>query len=161
MPTKIQKLIEDTKYRKTRGNSYYDRKDNIIYVLDDSNENEILHEIGHAVETKLDLLHNKEYINIQQKGLEKINPITDINKIEGYGENDFVIDTGKFISEYQRRVYENDIDGNTVIDYNNFNFNTKTLGEYFSEGFRCYFKENKLLKRKDIELYKYIEEVLK
>lgn len=106
-------------------------------------------------------MHDNKYIEIQKRGLENINPITDTMKIKGYGENDFVIDTGKFISEYQRRVYEEDIDKNGILDYNTFTFNSKTLGEYFSEGFRCYYESNKFLKKKDINLYNYIEEVLK
>ena len=157
----IKELIKDTKIEISSTNSYYDRKNNTIHLLRDSNKYEILHEIGHATETRLNILHDNKYINIQRKGLENINPITDINKIRGYGENDFVIDTGKFISEYQRRIYENDIDGNSLLNYNNFTFNTKTLGEYFSEGFRCYFENNNLLKRKDKDLYDYIKEILR
>ena len=119
-----------------------------------------MHEIGHVIETKLDLLHNKEYINIQQNGL-NIKQIH-IDNIKGYGkENEFWLDGNKFISDYQRRVYEQDIDGNYKLNYSNFTFNAKTLGEYFSEGFRSYFENNKLLKKKDIELYNYIKEILK
>ncbi len=160
LPTKIQKLIKDTTFEISKSNSYYDRKNNIIHLLSDSNEYEILHEIGHAIETKLDLLHDKKYIEIQQNGLNIKEIHTD--NINGYGkENEFWLDGNKFISEYQRRVYEQDIDGNYKLNYLDFTFNPKTLGEYFSEGFRCYFEENKLLKRKDIKLYNYIKEVLK
>ena len=161
LPEHIQKLIKDTKYTISNTNSYYDRKNDTIHLLDDSNEYEILHEIGHAVETKLDILHDDKYIEIQKDGLEDINPITDIDKIEGYGTNDFIKDTGKFISEYQRRVYEEDIDKNSIVNYTNFTFNSKTLGEYFAEGFRCYFEDNELLKEKDLKLYNYIKGVLK
>ena len=161
LPKHIQKLIKNTKILITDRDSYYDRKADTIYLLKDANKYEIIHEIGHAIETKLDILHDNKYIEIQKKGLETINPITDTMKIKGYGENDFIIDTGKFISEYQRRVYEEDIDKNGILDYSTFVFNTKTLGEYFSEGFRCYFESNKLLKKKDIDLYNYIKEMLK
>lgn len=160
LPIKIRKLINDTIFEISKNNSYYDRKNNVIHLLSDSNEYEILHEIGHAVETKLDLLHDKKYIEIQQNGL-NIKEIH-IDNINGYGkENEFWLDGNKFISEYQRRVYEQDIDRNYKLNYSNFTFNSKTLGEYFSEGFRCYFQENNLLKRKDIGLYNYIKEVLK
>ena len=160
LPRKIQKIINDTTFEVSKNNSYYDRKNNIIHLLNDSNEYEILHEIGHVIETKLDLLHDKKYIEIQQNGLNIKEIHTD--NIKGYGkENEFWLDGNKFISEYQRRVYEQDIDGNYKLNYLDFTFNPKTLGEYFSEGFRCYFEENKLLKRRDINLYDYIKEVLK
>lgn len=160
LPEKIRKIINDTTFEISKDNSYYDRKNNVIHLLSDSNEYEILHEIGHAIETKLDLLHDKKYIEIQQNGLNIKEIHTD--NIKGYGkENEFWLDGNKFISEYQRRVYEQDIDGNYKLNYLDFTFNPKTLGEYFSEGFRCYFQENKLLKRKDIDLYNYIKEVIK
>lgn len=161
LPIKIQRLVKDTKFAISKSNSCYDRNKDVIYLLNDSSKYEILHEIGHAIETKLDLLHDKKYIEIQKNGLEDINIVTDTQNIKYYQDNMFLNDTGKFISEYQRRIYDNDIDNNYIIDYNTYKFNTRTLGEYFSEGFRCYFEENKLLKRKDIELYNYIKEVLK
>lgn len=159
LPTKTQELLKDTKFKVAKNNSYYDRDTDAIYLLKDSNKYEVLHEIGHAIETKLDLLHDKKYISIQQKGLD-ISQIN-IDNIKGYGkENEFCLDGDKFISEYQRRVYEQDIDGNFKLNYLYYTFNTKTLGEYFSEGFRCYFENNKLLKKKDIDLYNYIKEIL-
>ena len=47
------------------------------------------------------------------------------------------------------------------MDYLDLTFNPKTLGEYFSEGVRCYFQKNNLLKKKDIELYNSIKEIFK
>lgn len=161
LPLKIQELIKDTKFEISKTNSCYDRKQDVIYLLKDSDKYEILHEIGHTIETKLDILHDKEYIDIQNKELENINVVTDTQNISYYQDNMFLKDTGKFISEYQRRIYDNDIDNNYIINYNTYSFNSRTLGEYFSEGFRCYFQENKLLKRKDIDLYNYIRRILK
>ena len=160
LPKLIRELLEDTKFFISNSNSYYDRDKDEIHLLKDSNKYEVLHEIGHVIETKLDLLHNKKYTKIQQNNLNVQQ--MHIDNIKGYSkENEFWLDGNKFISDYQRRVYEQDIDGEYKLNYSNFTFNTKTLGEYFSEGFRCYFEENKLLKRKDIDLYNYIEEVLK
>ena len=161
LPIKIQRLVKDTKFTISKSNSCEDRNKDVISLVDDSSKYEILHEIGHAIETKLDLLHDKKYIEIQKNGLEDINIVTDTQNIKYYQDNMFLNDTGKFISEYQRRIYDNDIDNNYIIDYNTYKFNTRTLGEYFSEGFRCHFEENKLLQRKAIELYNYIKEVLK
>ena len=159
LPEHIKELLKNTKVQITNTNSCYDRKQNIIYLLKDSDKYEVLHEIGHVVETKLDILHDDKYIKIQENGL-NINQIS-IDNIKGYDiENEFWTEGDKFVSDYQRRVYGQDIDGNTRLNYLNYTFNTKTLGEYFSEGFRCYFENNKLLKKKDIELYNYIKETL-
>ena len=160
LPDNIVELISDTEIKVTKNNSYYDRKQDKIYLLKDADRYEVLHEIGHAIETKLDLLHNQEYLRIQRSGI-NINNIQ-IGNIDGYDEKyEFWLGGNKFISDYQRRVYDTDIDGNERLDYSNFSFNTGALGEYFSEGFKYYFKSNTLLKRKDIELYNYIKGILK
>lgn len=160
LPDNIVELISDTEIKITKNNSYYDRKQDKIYLLKDADRYEVLHEIGHAIETKLDILHNQEYLRIQRSGI-NINNIQ-IGNIDGYDEKyEFWLGGNKFISDYQRRVYDTDIDGNERLDYSNFSFNTGALGEYFSEGFKYYFKSNTLLKRKDIELYNYIKGILK
>lgn len=160
LPEHIKELLENTKIQVANdNNSCYDRKQDTIYLLKDADKYEVLHEIGHVVETKLDILHNDKYIKIQENGL-NINQIN-IDNIKGYDiENEFWTEGDKFISEYQRRVYGQDIDGNTRLNYLDYTFNAKTLGEYFSEGFRCYFESNKLLKRKDKKLYDYLKEIL-
>ena len=64
-----------------------------------------------------------------------------------------------FVSEYQRRVYGSDI--NRVPRYNNaFEFNYNVFRDYLPEGLSYYFYDRALLKNKNIELYRYIEEVL-
>ena len=156
----MKDLLKNTTVKITRTDSCYDREQDTIYLLKDADKYEVLHEIGHVIETKLDILHDNKYIKIQKDGLD-INQIS-IDNIKGYNiENEFWVEGNKFISDYQRKVYNQDIDGNFRLNYLNYTFNTKTLGEYFSEGFRCYFENNKLLKKKDKELYNYIKELLK
>lgn len=160
LPKHIQELIKDTKISITKKESYYNRAKDTIYLLKDSDKFEVIHEIGHAIETKLNILHDKKYINIQENNL-NIQQMA-IDNIKGYDKKyDFWLQGDKFISNYQRRVYQQDINGNPVVNYVNYTFNTQTLGEYFSEGFRCYFQNNEFLKKKDIDLYDYIKEVLK
>ena len=38
--------------------------------------------------------------------------------------------------------------------------NGEALWDYFSEGYSCYFRNPQLLKKKDIDLYRYIESVI-
>ena len=159
LPDKIKDLLRNTTVKITKTDSCYDRKQDTIYLLKDANKYEVLHEIGHVIETKLDILHDDKYAKIQENGLD-INQIS-IGNIKGYDiENEFWTEGDKFVSDYQRKIYNQDIDGNFRLNYLNYTFNTKTLGEYFSEGFRCYFESNKLLKRKDKKLYDYIKELL-
>ena len=175
LPEHIKQLLKDTKFYIANKYSYYDRNKDEIYlppppahhtpthdhaIVTDAPTQPAPQERGQAKETQLDILHNSTYIEIQKKGLNVQQMYTD--NMKGYAkENEFWLDGNKFISEYQRRVYEQDIDGNYKLDYSNYTFNTKTLGEYFSEGFRCYFENNSLLRKNDINLYNYIKEILK
>lgn len=65
----------------------------------------------------------------------------------------------KFVSAYQSRLYEVDVDGNPQIDYKSFKINLKSLGEYFAEGYRIYLLEPDLLMEKDLPLYEFIKEL--
>lgn len=67
----------------------------------------------------------------------------------------------KFISVYQRRVYEGDIDSNPRINYSDMMFNVRTLGEYFSEGYREYIENRQNLKTKDSNLFYFIKGLFK
>lgn len=160
LPEHIRQLLKDTKFYITKNESCYDRDKDEIHLLRDADKYEVLHEIGHTVETKLDILHDKEYIMIQQGGIDTYQ--MNIDNIKGYDKkHEFWLQGDKFISDYQRLVYEYDIDKNERLNFLDYTFNTKTLGEYFSEGFRCYFQNNNLLKKKDIELYNFIKEKMK
>lgn len=157
MPKKVKELLKNTEYKITdKEYSYYNREKDTIYLSQSADSEEIIHEIGHVVETKLDLLHNKEYIKIQQRGI-NIKEFPNIGNISGYDNKyDFLLDGNKFISDYQRFIYDEDINKKPRFN-DKFEFNTQTLGEYFSEAFRCYFSNKKLLKNKDKDLYKFIE----
>lgn len=124
----------------------------------------ILHELGHAIETKLELHHNAEYLAVLGKGLEDVNFFNVVeekfDKVVN-GEVEVVIiprlelEESKFISEYQQRLYPEDLDNAIIVD--NGVFNIRTLGEYFSEGYREYLENPENLKAKDIELYNFIK----
>ena len=142
--------------------SSYNRNTGILNILKDIEEGELIHELGHAIETKLDLYHNPKFIAVMQAGL----PVQEIVPYEHVKFNntfDFPINTleiagvGKFISEYQKRVYDEDIDGDGYFDYATLGFNVKVLGEYFAEGYKYYFINPELLKQKDRALYDFIK----
>lgn len=169
LPYNIRKLVEDTNYEifsegkvyrnnnKIR-NSFYDRKEDKIYIIDGEGltEGEVIHEIGHAVETKLNILSNIEYIKTRNAGLETYNK-TSIKYNEELGMNG--IKNAKFISDLQGKIYDKDLQG-TLRTYSNGSINMNCLGDYFSEGFREYIENKENLLNKDKSLFEYIRGVI-
>lgn len=162
-PEYIQDYINSTPIEiagKNKNNHYLDGK---LYLLSDATEEEIIHEIGHILEEKLDIKNDNKYQEILKKGIENIDLTNNcIGEIKGYDPDkyEFLLTGNKFISDYQRRVYNIDIDKESRINYTNYEFNYNVLRDYLPEGLRAYFSDKQLLKTKDFELYKYIEEVL-
>ena len=169
IPPNVRDLVEDTQYEifslgkvyrnnEVVKNSFYDRKENKIYILDGQNltEGEVIHEIGHVVETKLGILNNTDYIRIRSYGLENYSK-SSIKPNEELGAD--CIKNSKFISDLQGKVYKRDLDGN-YRTYSNDSLNLNCLGDYFSEGFREYIENKGNLLKNDKELYNYIRGVI-
>lgn len=164
MPYTLRKQLNETEFEIiTEGStdkdfSRYDRKNNKFYIYEGADEQEIIHEIGHYIETKYNILNDEKYISIRNKGLENywVNAVKELPHYQGT----IGITSNKFISEQQGRIYKKDLQGKSyVANYGKINLNC--LGEYFAEGFREYYNDMSNLKVKDIELFKYIEELLK
>lgn len=156
LPESVKNILTDTIFE--IGNtiaSRYNRKLDILYIRKGSDKYEILHEIGHAFETKANILNNSRYIKIQED-LAKNSAIIPTYKFEN--KKSYIIKNRKLISDYQGYMYIKNIqdgyDAQGNIRYN-------LLGEVFSEGFRQYFKNKHILKEKNKELYIFIKEVLK
>ena len=72
-----------------------------------------------------------------------------------YEKEFWAVRNDKFINPYQGRVYtKND----TLDCFASFDY--AQMREYFSEGYRAYFKEPDLLKSKDPQLFDYIKELV-
>lgn len=124
----------------------------------------IIHELGHAIETKLELHHNSEYLSVLSNGLEEASPFDVVDeKFDKIVDGEVKVVSiprldlkeSKFISEYQQRIYPEDLDNVPIIE--NGRLNVRILGEYFSEGYREYLENPENLKSKDIELYNFIK----
>ena len=139
------------------GSSGYDRKQGDVYLRTDFIEGELVHEIGHAIETKLDFYHDDEFLNVLNNGLEDITPFDIIDDDITFAKEVQRIEAEKFISEYQGYIYLEDIDGAEQIDYTSGKLNIKALGEYFSEGYREYLTNPDNLYKKDKELFNFIK----
>lgn len=131
--------------------------------MNDATEEEIIHEIGHIIEEKMDIAKNSTYQAILRDNIGEIDVFNnEIGSIDGYDPDryEFLLSGNNFISEYQRRVYNIDVNGNSRIDYSNGSFNYNVFRDYFPEGLRCYMTDKQTLKNKNIDLYNYIREVL-
>ncbi len=159
MPSKVQNVLKDTKILEESDKSAYDRKNNIIHLLKNPTKYEIIHEIGHAVETKYNIFKDDKFINVIKNNISEMD-ILMAKTVNDYTEPIDIIENDKFISEYQGRIYNFDMYGNERYNTNTKEFNYRVLGEYFSEGFATYFTNAELLKQKDIELYNYIKELI-
>lgn len=163
MPNKLKEELENTEFEIiTKGitdkdYSRYDRKSNKFYIYEDADIYEVIHEIGHYIETRYNVLNDSTYINIRKKGLENysIYAVNGLKSYPGYKG----ISNNKFVSELQGLIYKKDMQGKSYIG-NNEKINLHCLGEYFSEGFREYYQNRHNLKLKDIELFNYIEELI-
>lgn len=164
MPEKIKNDLNNTEFEiitkdmTDRNYSRYDRKNNKFYIYENTDIYEVIHEIGHYVETKYNILNDSNYINIRKKGIENYwaNAVRDLPNYK----NVIGITNNKFISEQQGRIYRKDLSGKSYVTSDG-RINLKCLGEYFSEGFREYYQNRNNLKLKDIDLFNFIEEVLK
>ena len=132
--------------------SGYSHKRKTLYVNFDMREGDMVHEAGHIVFHELEIEKDKKYQKILKKGIENVtNYDIIINKQYEFEFYQLNTTSDKFINDYQKRLY---IDMNT-LDYG-AKFDFLKLNEYFSEGYRSYFKEPEILKKKDPDLYNYI-----
>lgn len=162
MPDVVKNNLKNTEFEiisqgtTNINNSSYDRRNNKFYIFTGADKEEVIHEIGHYIETKYNVLNDSKYINIRNNGLENYS-IYAVQDLINYNVKG--ITSNKFISEQQGHIYKKDLQGNSYIGMN-AKINLNCLGEYFSEGFREYFSNPNNLKTHDIDLYNYIEEVL-
>ena len=133
-------------------NSFYDPRNRTIYLTENFESFEGVHEIAHALEDLLDIWEIPEFRKLVEQ-IASEHPEKDII----WDKDTFVkpirrIKDRRFVSEYQGRVYS---DFGETIDGN---VNPDALWDYFSEGYRCFFENPKLLLEKDPDLFTYIKE---
>lgn len=156
---KLKEAVKDTTFSVGRmGSCAYDKTKNILYVAEGATKEQIIHEIGHALENNL---LDKAKVDAVKKSL-----------VEGIKANDIVIKTfydasnnpqdiyiiksDKFISDYQGRIYINDI---TEAFDEDGNIDTDLLLEVVPEAVREYYENGmNLLQHK--ELYDLIKDMV-
>ena len=155
MPNKFRSLLKDVQFDIiTQGNSGY--KGNTIHILKGANKYEVIHEIGHLIEDKLKIYDDSRFKNIVENTLKDFSINDIVFDPETFTQGIFRIESKRFITEYQGRIYQS-----AGFQTNNGKLNYKAFKEYFSEGLRMYYQDKQLLKNKNIELCNYIKELMK
>lgn len=154
IPSKYKDLLKDIQFDIiTQGNSGV--KGNTVYVLKGADRYEIIHEVGHFLEDKLKIYDDIKFKNIIENTLSSFSVKDIVFDPETFERGIFRIESNKFVTEYQGRIYQN-----IGFQTSNGKLNYKAFREYFSEGLRIYYQDGKLLKRKNIDLYNYIKELM-
>lgn len=134
------------------GNSRYNSIEKIVYLSNDLEQGEAIHELAHVLERELNIYDRTEFVNILVDGLGEFD-LLNIDYIpDKYGKAIFVLNNPKFVSEYQGRLYEE-----VGFQKNDGQWNQYSLAEYFAEGYKEYILNPEKLKSKDKKLYDYIE----
>ncbi|MCO7122036.1 putative zinc-binding metallopeptidase [Ihubacter massiliensis] len=136
------------------GVSRFDREKKTLYLRQNFEDGELIHEMAHVLETELNVYQSEDFIKVLKSGLD------DFRKDVIYDPKTFVepifrLKSDKFVTKYQGRMYEEVGFINEDGVLNHF-----ALGEYFSEGYKTYFSNPEVLKVKDAKLYQYIKELI-
>ncbi len=142
------------------GASQYDYGNDILYVAKGAEKEDVIHEIGHMVENKM--MNSIVVTKLLEDAVSNIT-IFDIKSeiyydAAGNGIEIFLVKSDKFISEYQGRIYTEDI--LSEFDANTGRIKTDKLMEFISEAFRVYCTEPNLLKNIYPELFEYMKGIV-
>lgn len=135
------------------GNSYYDPRNRTLYIAENFEDFEIVHEAAHAIEDIQGIWEDPRFRNLVEK-IAREHPEHDIIRDDAT----FILPIRRiydkrFVSEYQGRIYPDF--GEAVHGL----VNPDALWDYFSEGYRCFFENPTLLLERDPDLFAYIKEL--
>lgn len=159
----LRSYVDEIKITDGRAGRYY-ADEKIVTIPREALEETgvVVHELAHALEQQLDIYHNEKFLSALNNGLENITWSDIITDADTFAEPIELlnINSDKFVTIYQRHVYDVDYEGNGRIDFaNNFAFNAKTMLDYFAEGYRYYCIWPEQLRDRDPMLYQFIEEL--
>lgn len=154
LPNKYKSLLKDVQFDIiTQGNSGV--KGNTIYILKGADKYEVIHEIGHILVDKLRINNDSLFVRIINDTLDNFTDGDITFDPKTFTKGIFKIESNKFVTEYQGRIYQNE-----GFTFGNGKLNYKAFKDYFPEGLRIYYQDEQLLRRKNLKLYNYIKEFL-
>lgn len=155
------------------GSSKFNPYTREIIINKQARKGDLVHEIGHSIEYALDLFRNDDFLAVLNHDLSyDLNDINSLEYIWFKEDGSEVIverDTldiskskfSKFISEYQARLYDTDINNEPLYIAGEKQLNNKCLREYFSEGYREFVDNPRNIEEKDKLLFDFINELAK
>lgn len=140
--------------------SKYDYENDVLYIAKGAEPEEVAHEIGHLIDSKL--VSKEKRDELLQKIVAGLT-ITDVEEdiffdSSGVEHNVIYLKSDKFISDYQGRVYVKYAD--EVFD-NEDHVRIDQMLEFVSEMFRVYWLNPEYLKQKHFDYYQLIAEAVK
>ncbi|CAM4012121.1 minor capsid protein [Mesobacillus zeae] len=138
------------------GSSNYNRETGVLSILEGMEKGELVHELGHAIETKLNFQNNHVYQQLMGKLVGNKTMADIYYDVESYDIPVWLLKDDRFISEYQGRLYY-DVG---IMNDNGVGINPESVGEYFAEGYREFITNPQNLLAKDKNLLKFIEELM-
>lgn len=157
LPDKVQKAMADVTFNMGQSGSSCDVKKGIINVAKGAEKEDIDHEFGHLIEERmLDPKVVEKYKKYLTEGLSDADITLEIYENDsGEKFNIYILHGDKFISEYQGRLYIDDVTEAITPDGN---LDTEFMWEAISELFRVYQNDKTMLNECEIKL---IEEALR
>ncbi|MEG0847732.1 MAG: hypothetical protein RSF92_11270, partial [Niameybacter sp.] len=159
MPKRDLDLLKDFKLtinEKTEGPNNYRRHTAFKYIVDSSinlKENAgpgtFAHEYAHFASDRIELYHHKEFLDVLKNAVEG----SKLGEISIRGTKYICIESNKFVSPYQGRIYIEARDFNVNFD----KIDISELQEYISVGYKTYIIDPDNLYQKDKMLYNYLE----
>lgn len=140
------------------GASQYDYNHDILYVAAGAEKKEVIHEIGHMVENKM--LREEKVTALRKQIVGMVSPLDLKSEVyydtAGNSKEVYFLLRDDFVSEYQGRIYVDDIFDAFESDGT---FKDALLWEFISEAFREYIEFPDDFKQKYEEFYNLFEEV--
>jgi len=126
----------------------------IIYTTASNDPDVIIHEYAHALAYAKGIENDKKFISIRAKGLENLTIADVIYDTENFAKEIYRVESDKFISMYQGRLYEEQ------GFYSGQGLDFSAMLDYFSEGYKEYIVNPENLKKHDPDLFDYIEGIV-
>ena len=158
-PQKVVNAMQNTTIEVGGAGSAYDYTNDIMYIAAGAATEEVHHEIGHLIDSKL---LDAEKVSGMKEKLFKYTSISDIiiktmHKTNGEAVTVIIVKNDSLVSEYQGRIYVENIED--AFD-DEGKLRTDRLLEFASEPYRAYMEDPEGFKEKHADFYAMLEGVV-